>query len=259
MMDINMIDITLKDKDERKKELLDKLISLGGSHDIDQLEFLKDDMEDFFRRYDCYDRQISDAKTLITIELRCNNDYKQDIIIEMAAAVCDRFLYGEMDDFYDVQLAVPFIIHTRCFEDGKILADLIFDKLKKYTDESRYERIKWAVSINMLTRMLLQLYSEDAIYLNQHAIFDPELVFRQHFDVAMHYSEKFDNRSRKAMCLIRKGCFFKDKELILENILWLRQNDILVYKLMLSELETYGLDPNNLAWKEEQRCFGIPI
>jgi len=260
MMDINMIDITLKDKDERKKELLDRLFALGGNHDIKQLEFLKDDMEDFFRRYDCYDKQISDAKTLITIELRChsmfNLDY-YDFIFELAETVCDRFLYGEMDDFYDVQLAVAFIIHTRCFEDGKILADLIFDKLREYTDESRYERIKWAVSGNMLTRILIQLYSKNAIYLNQHAIFDPELVFRQHFDVVMYYCDKYDYKSRKAMCLIRRGCFFKDKDLILENLAWLEQNDTLVYEVALSELKMLGLNPDNIEWKEGQKCFGI--
>jgi len=50
--------------------------------------------------------------------------------------------------------------------------------------------------------------------------------------------------------LIRKGCYFINKELVIENITWLKENDVGMYKLIMEELEVCNLDPDNLTWEE---------
>jgi len=246
------MEILLKDKQEYKIELMDKLFALGGNQDKKALGFLREHMEDFFRNYRCFDIQISNAMTLIKLQLENFGDYQEFIrSVEFAEQACLRLLHEGPNDFYDVQLAAPFMYYTRDFEEAKMLADVALKKLEEYKKENRYDQIKRAIHANMLTRILMQMYSEDVIYLNEDALFNPELVFRQHYDVALDYCEKNGLEAPKAAYRIRRGCFFKDKELILENLSWLRINETMIYEAMLSELKTYGLNPDNLDWKEE--------
>ena len=67
----------------------------------------------------------------------------------------------------------------------------------------------------------------------------------------MEYCEKNDLIAYKTACLVKKGCYFKKRELILESLAWLKENDNSgLYKSMLLELKGYGLDPDNIEWKE---------
>jgi len=243
----------LKDKQERKTELLDELFELGGNQDEVGLKLLKDDLEDFFRNYKCYDNQISNAMTLIRIQLEVATDhsvYKK--FVELAEQACYRLLYGGLEDYYDIRLAVVFAIYTRSFENSKELADLVVEKLEDYSSHSRYNKIKKALSGNVIKRLVLQMYSEDAIFLNEDAsLYDPVLVFNHHFDIAVDLCEKMNDHVWKAVHLIRKGCFFKIAELVLENLEWLRENDLRMYEQMFEEFAVCGLDINNLQWEEE--------
>jgi len=242
----------LKDKQERKIELLDELFDLGGNQDVVGLKLLKDDMEDFFRYYS-YDIQISNAMTLIKIHVEDIRDYESYArSVSLAEQTCFRLIYGGLEDYYDVRLAVLFVVFTRSFEDSKELADLVTDKLEDYSSHAQYDKMKKALSGNMLKRLVLQMYSKDAIFLKEDAaLYDPVLVFNHHFDVAMDLCEKMNDHIWKAVHLIRKGCYFKIAELVLENLEWLKENNTRMYELlMFEEFAIYGLDINNLEWKE---------
>jgi len=242
-----------KDKHDLRQELLDEFFVLGEILRMDTAPFkiLKDKMFDFFRNYG-YDIHISDAMTLLTINIEGIKDSDYDKSVLLAKQTCNRLLFGGLKNFYDVQMAAEYITYVFGFEDAKDLADLILEELKKYKNESRYEKVKWAVSINMLIRLVAQMYSKESIHLEQTEMgYHPELIFRQHFDDAVEICEKNDFHAPKVVCWLRRGCYFKKSRLVLENLIWLKENDADVHERMLLELKGYGLDPNNLGWLEE--------
>jgi len=94
------------------------------------------------------------------------------------------------------------------------------------------------------------MYSKEGKFLSEdECLYNAELSFRQHFDVAIYYCEKFGDKSLKAVYGIRRGCYLKESERILENLAWLKENDPEMHKAMLEELVVYGLDAENLEWE----------
>ena len=104
---------------EQKAKLLDDLFNLNESSTPNTLEFLKESMVDFFREHNCYDIQISNAITLLTIEIKYPMD-KMNIIsneiqnkdlesTRLAEPVCHRLLHDGLHDYNDVRLVMHFI------------------------------------------------------------------------------------------------------------------------------------------------------
>jgi len=236
---------------EERDKVLNKLFALGGNHDVDALIDIRNELSMFFISNRAFNVQVADAITLTTIQLQKIKSYADyDNCMRQAQTVCGRLAYEGINDFIDVQLAAPFIAYAIVFEEAYDIAVMALEKLEEYQNESRYDHIKWAISGNMLRRLVLQMYSKDAKFLGEdESLYNAELIFRQHFDVAISYCKKFGDKSLKAVYWIRRGCYLKEKERILENFAWLKENDSEMHKDMLEELVVYGLDAENLKWE----------
>jgi len=206
----------------------------------------EEETDSFCRTYG-YDEQISNLGTLakiMTIDGRGDGTRQ---IIGFAKPVCQRLLYGELEDFYDVRLAASFMTYLEYFEDAQDLAVMIFNKLEEYSNESSCERIRWVVSMNMVNNLVLGMYSETfAQPKDSLPGYDPDLIFSQHFNIAIDFCEKNEYLSWKAVCWLRYGCYFKNSELVLDNLTWLKKYDTKMHELVLEELGLYGIDPKEL-------------
>jgi len=229
-----------------KKEILDEFFELGGNMDQKTLNSIRTALVFYLREYSCFDIQISDAYTLVSIQLQDVHGYEAfRQCITSAEMPCSRLLYDGLKDFYDVQLAVPFIVYMRIFEDAVELSNMILCKLEEYYLESRYDKVKWAVSGNMQRRLLLYKYTKS--YRAQDLDEDVEAIdnlFDHHYKIAMDYCEKYDNQAYKAVFLVRKGCYYQDRSLIKDNIIWLNENERQIERAILEEISVYDLDKN---------------
>jgi len=233
---------------DRKYDLLDQFFNLGSNDKVEPriFEMFIEETESFCRTYG-YDEQITNLGTLAQIMLIDGRDGGADLILKFATPVCHRLLFGGLEDYYDVRLAATFMPYLKFFEDAQDLAVMALDKLEEYSNDSSYERIKWVISINMISNLVLGVYSEVfAQPSNSLPGYDPDLIFSQHFSIAMDLCEKYEYLSWKAVCLIRKGCYFKNSKLVLDNLAWLKKYDVNMFEFMLEELGACGIDPERL-------------
>ena len=111
---------------------MNDLFDTGGNLLRDSLVFLKENMIDLFRDHSYYDVQVSNAIALLTIQLSYEYDNKENHSRSMALAepVCHRLLFQGIKDYYDLRLAVPFILYSSSYEDAKDLMELALKKLE---------------------------------------------------------------------------------------------------------------------------------
>ena len=186
---------------EQKAKLLDDLFNLNlfnlrESSPLNTLEFLKESMVDFFREHNCYDVQISNAITLLTIEIkypmdkrnRINNKIKNKDLesTRLAEPVCHRLLYDGIHDYNDVRLAVHFINYINSIEYAKDIADMALEKLSEYQNEPQYDKVRHAIAQNMLKHLNPPLFLSKADYTTTYS---RDLNFNQYFEIIFEHGE----------------------------------------------------------------------
>ena len=264
-------------KQKQKAELLENLFRHGGNLNRNALTILKENMVDLFRDHRYYDVQVSNAIALLTIQLEYQYGDLEDISRSVAIAepVCHRLLFEGVNDYYDMRLAVPFIIYTNSYEDAKDLMELALKKLDSLSKKDQpvlpdeddeenddcdegcdgdcneewnkiVEKIKFALSGNMLRRLLLQKYSKYSAYMEPVLVgYNAEDIFQQEFENVIAYCSKNKLETHKIAYEIRRACFFDDRELILKYIDYLDEKgkgSEGFYNVMLEELNEYGLE-----------------
>jgi len=182
---------------EQKAKLLDNLFDLNLFNPIESstpntLEFLKESMVDFFREHNCFDIQISNAITLLTIEIKYPMDKRNRInnkdleSTRLAEPVWHRLLYSGLHDYNDIRLAMHFINYMSSIEYAKDIADMALEKLSEYQDESQYDKVRHTIAQNMLKHLNPPLFLSEADYTTTYS---KNLNFNQYFEIIFEHGE----------------------------------------------------------------------
>ena len=235
-------------KDEAKKKFLNKIFECEGDLDNQSLDSIRTTLLYFLREYSCFDIQISDAINYVSIQLQdIRNMYDFQECAYRAEPSCCRLQYEGLKDFYDVQLAALFIVYTNTYKSALELTDLTLAKLEEFSNEGRYDKIKFAISENLLRRMLLYKYSGIIELDSDNSIQKQEQIFMQHYKVAMDYCKEIGNKPYEAAFMLRKACFFKDKKLLQEGFKRIRGGEFKIENAIIKEVALYDL---KARWSE---------
>ena len=219
-----------------KHQLLDEMFAMGGNHDIDKINTMKDKLSHYLE-VNGSDVQIEDGFRVLeahAIEFQGNNS---EISREISKPIFDRLSNTAEWDFYDIRLLTAVVGYSYASEQTYKLAEIALEELEDYSHEERYIFIKLAIRMNTVHRLLRAKYfdSDNLIPSNELAT-----RFSNYFDAAMAICEEGEFPIHKAVLKIRKGLFYQDKSLSNRGFRQLiKTGEKEIYRMMLESAQEY--------------------
>ena len=236
---------------ELKYQLLEEIFSMGGNHRPEKIEMIKAKLQSYAEDYR-YSLQIRDALIVLKtfdIENRYN-DFETCCMLSVP--VFERLEQTTKWDFYDIRILTYVIDYAETYMQAHSLALKALNKLKDYSYEKQYKRIRLGILLNMTFRLLRENFSKKQNHGSKDQLAE---MFSEYTDLVMELSDETDIIP-KATVLVRRGIFYgnfsianKGFELLKEN------NEHEVYKLLRDEARDYKL--NIYINKEEKKQFDV--
>jgi len=220
-----------------KYELLNRVLVIAGNHQEKEMDAIENELTNY-RKNDRDDPQINDAFLMLKIarEESKSNDFEECCVI--AAPILNRLSRMEDWDFYDIRILAGVIDYAGTFEQVITLIDEALRRLDDYHAEDCYSKVKLALYMNAMLRMLRAKYFE-MDYLNPSK--ELENAFAHYVSEATSLSDANGSPVNKAVTNIRKGVFYRDIKLVDDGFEALKQTGAEeVYRMLQAAIAEFN-------------------
>ncbi|MCL2854856.1 MAG: helix-turn-helix transcriptional regulator [Defluviitaleaceae bacterium] len=241
-----------------KYKLLDEALSTNFNDDKEVLESVKNRLQDYLKK-EGNDVQIENTLCVIQSFLLESERNDFEACRQVTSPVFERSQNPEKWDFYDLRILGRIVDYAGTYRQTYELSENILEKLENYSHEERYNKVKIAVYMNTMSRMLRAKYLEAD---NLAACEELEENFSEYFDAIMEISEKCSEFApHRAATIIRKGVFHRNESLKNEGFSELkRMGEHGVYRLLEETVSEYAfLQKRNVSKKQLAKTIGVNL
>jgi len=197
-------------KNERKYKLLEKYFSnhITNAGDIESLEKFQKKLENHLRNE--RDDQVRDVLKLVRLQIeeKLFSDFEE--AVRIMKPTIERLKNLESWDFYDIRISQTAVAYCETFKECQKLSTLAIIALEKYNDHPLYFKIKLALHMNILVRLIKAQFLE--IDPSEMPADSKKLkeIFDQHVKSALALSQSEELIVYRLVVLIREGLFYKN-------------------------------------------------
>jgi len=231
----------------RRDELMDKVFSLGGNHNLDEIQKLKEEILDYLKE-NILDEQVRDVFRIVEIMEEEANGADFELLCKIAEPMLDRIIDLDEWDIRDIELLSLGVAYAITHEQAVLLFNQALRELEKYENYENYENyekyimtIKSSFFINLLPRLgraKFNIKGTPAILGPQG--FEINMLFKEIYEDAIDFFEKNNLHLHRSVAIVRKGIFYDDKVFIKLGLSLLKEDgEDAVYNMMLKEIEYY--------------------
>jgi len=219
-----------------KRDLLNELLDLGGSHRLEASKVLEPKLIDYIENIEA-DPQIEDA--LRILKMQRVEYFENDLVTgcRLVEPVFERLMNMEEWGIYDILLAAIVAGHAKTYRQTYLFAEDILGRLEKYSNERWYVGTLLAIHVNVVSRLVRARFFDLE---NFDELGELGNMFLQHTNAGLALCNEKIYFMQKAMFMIRKGLFYGDDDLVKEGFTLLSDNGELgMYKGMRYEVKQF--------------------
>ncbi|MCL2610206.1 MAG: helix-turn-helix domain-containing protein [Defluviitaleaceae bacterium] len=226
---------------EKKYKLLEKYFTSFPTNtgEIEPLEKFRKKLENYLRNES--DDQIRDVLRLVNlyIEEKLYWDFEEAVKIMRPTII--RLLNLENWDLYDIRILQTAITYGKTFEECQKLITTALIALEKYNNHPLYFKIKLALHMNILVRLIKAQFLEvDPIEMPMDSKKLKE-AFDQHVKMALALCKDKELKTYRIIILIREALFHRNYEEVDKNLNALKETgEKDVYNAMKEAVNYYN-------------------
>ncbi|MCL1925146.1 MAG: helix-turn-helix transcriptional regulator [Defluviitaleaceae bacterium] len=227
-----------------KDELFNEFFSLGGNHkSLPKVRAFQNKLSKYIEKLEKEDLQLIHLLIMSQIELEALNDRNFDKISETAKPIIEKLTYKSISkwNLYDIRLTQYAVGYTFNFEEAEILFSQAFAALNKYLKHELYVKIKLAIHMNILIRLLRAYFFEIDIRSHISRFQKLEKLFIENVSSALAICESSAEEFKiyETAILIRKHIFEREFEEIDPLLEELKDMNRDIYKAVKDEVKFY--------------------
>ena len=227
-----------------KEEVLDKLLSIKGNHERDEVISALKESGNYYSEELQEDPQFQDVMRILDV---WNNEasFRGDVYDTsglnriMAAPIFERLADKEVWDFIDVRIMARVADYAKTYREVISFAQKTLLRLEDFSDNKLYGGIQLALHMNMLVRLIRAKFSEIKGAEEFNGLTE---TFMHHYNSALEICNRDTEKFviPLSMLAIRYGVFVMDNEKIGEGLDKLDYTENLhLQKLLKDELKEY--------------------
>jgi len=233
----------------RRDELMDKVFSLGGNHNLDEIQKLKEEILDYLKE-NILDEQVRDVLRFLEIYEEEANEADFELLCKIAEPMLDRIIDLDEWDIRDIELLSLGVAYAMTHEQAVLLFNQALRELEKYENHENYDKYIMTITAWLFSNVLPRLIRAVFNIKGTPAILGPQgfeinMLFKEIYENAIDFFEKNNLHLHRSVAIVRKGIFYDDKVFIKLGLSLLKEDgENEVYNMMLKEIEYYNNNKN---------------
>ena len=230
------------------RKLLESFLSLGSSGNVNKVELLKRDFEEYLRHNeDTDDKKMENTVHLLRALVCYAETGNVESAYKLASPMLENFEFGELGvkieylkANYNKELLIYSILVCQNYKQALSIIDSLEKSFDLYNlDENLQERARLFMYINFVDRLLYADTFEDLSKYNMRR--EVSSLFRQYILKARHVCVRLEMRNWEAVLDIKEGLFFEEINLLIKGLRLARTTkEVNLYEALDSQIMLYA-------------------